>query len=56
MVKETRLKVGDKVIFNFAGMPESGKIVLIEPFGEVKIFDGKYYYRRQTNQVTKIKI
>jgi hypothetical protein len=36
-------------------MPESGKIVLIEPCGEVKVFDGKYYYRREQKLVTKIK-
>jgi alpha-acetolactate decarboxylase len=55
MAKRPQLKVGDKVTFRFAGMPESGKIALIEPCGEVQVFDGKYYYRREQNLVTKIK-
>ena len=50
-----KFNLKDKVEFMFAGSKQSGEIVLIEKSGEVKIFDGKYYYRRTQNLLTKIK-
>ena len=50
----SKFKIDDKVKFDFAGSPEEGTIVLIEPCGECKIFDGQYYYRVSKKLLTKI--
>ncbi len=38
-----KLKLGDEVYFQFAGMPESGTIIRLCK-NEATIFDGKYKY------------
>ncbi len=47
-------KVGDRVSFYFAGTPCEGEIVLIEK-REAKIFDGKYFYRKDLKETKKLK-
>ena len=50
-----KLKIKDKVKFNFAGTAEEGTIISFYNDGTVLVFDGKYKYPVKKDILTKIK-
>lgn len=51
----SKLKIKDKVKFDFAGSSETGVIISFYKNGDVLVFDGKYKYPVKKEILTKIK-
>lgn len=53
MAKRKKYKVGETVVFLFAGATEKGKITKINGEGRLTIDDGKYTYPVEPENVIK---
>jgi len=54
MGKRKHFKVGEVVEFTFAGSVERGKILEVRGNGSLSIFDGKYTYPVETENILNI--
>lgn len=54
MAKRKRYRVGEFVVFAFAGSTEKGKVTHINEAGRLTVDDGKYTYPVDVEQVINV--